>query len=430
MSNYTKFESANPPPPLMTGEPNSFAYRTMTTRIPAIVQQVLTDHSDKHPDTIKQALQSLHDEVKTGQPIRPLETNALDGPGWAEAYQPYEGKSWHDVPWYFAEAFFYRHLLQASGFFGGFGNYWEGNDPFIHRKLEELQSETPWQLFIAALKHGKENSTDAFRTLLHYCVWGNRIDLSYNQIAEATGRTIAIENETANLLVDDTEAVLAHLLRQGENDDAQESTLSSLLPGTITPSLIPPICIDFICDNTGTELLLDLALSDFLLRHIWAHQVTLHLKSHPTFVSDAVPRDIKLTLDAISRYPNVDLSSIAARLSGFLDNGRLDIKANLFWNSSRFFWEMPEPLQRGLSHAKLVIIKGDANYRRLLGDSRWPTTVPAQDAIPYFPAPFVALRTLKSDPIVGLKPGLAERLDREDVEWRVNGRRGLIQAVL
>jgi hypothetical protein len=83
-----------------------------------------------------------------------------------------------------------------------------------------------------------------------------------------------------------------------------------------------------------------------------------------------------------------------------------------------------------LAQARLVIVKGDANYRRLVGDSRWPTTVPATEAIPYFPAPLVALRTLKSDPIVGLPPGLAEQLDAEDGEWRVNGKRGLIQAIL
>lgn len=430
MINYTKFDPDNPPPPLMTGEPDSFAYRTMTTRIPAIVQQVLADHSDKHPDTIKHALQNLHAEVKTDQPISPLETEAPDGPSWDDAYRPYAGKSWLNIPWYFAEAFLYRRLLQASGFFGGFGDYWEGNDPFIHRKLEELQSETPWELFIAALHHAEENSADAFRTLLHYCVWGNRIDLSYSQIADATGRDIAIENEQANLLVDDTEAVLAHLLQRKRNGDGQRSTLSAMLPDSSTSPVTPPICIDFICDNTGTELLLDLALSDFFLRQGWAQQVTLHLKSHPTFVSDAVPRDIKLTLDAISRYPKVDLSPIATRLNGFVDNGRLDIKANLFWNSSHFFWEMPLSIQTQLAQAHLVIIKGDANYRRLLGDSRWPTTVPVPDAIPYFPAPFVALRTMKSDPIVGLKPGLAEILDKEDIEWRVNGKRGMIQAVI
>ena len=106
------------------------------------------------------------------------------------------------------------------------------------------------------------------------------------------------------------------------------------------------------------------------------------------------------------------------------------VQADLFWNSSRFFWEMPPPLRTRLAQARLIIIKGDANYRRLLGDSRWPTTGPVEDAIPYFPAPFVCLRTMKSDPVVGLKPGLAEVLDEEDPQWRVNGKRGLIQAVL
>jgi uncharacterized protein with ATP-grasp and redox domains len=427
---YTKFDPNNPPPPLMTSEPGSFAQRTMTTRIPAIIQQVLADHADKHPDTLKHALQRLHDEVKSGQPMRPLKTDAADGPDWAKAYRPHAGKSWHNAPWYFAEAFLYRRLLQASGFFGGFGDYWEGNDPFIHRKLEELQSETPWQIFTTTLTHAEGNSTNTFRALLHYCVWGNRIDLSYNQIAEATGRAIAIENEQANLLVDDTEAVLAHLVQRSSETKERSHNLSNLLPRTSAPSLTPPICIDFICDNTGTELLLDLALSDFLLRHNWAQQVTLHLKAHPTFVSDAVPRDIKLTLDAISRYPKTDLVPAATRLNNFLENGRLDLKADLFWNSSRFFWEMPQPLLSRLAHARLVIVKGDANYRRLLGDSRWPTTVPVQDAIPYFPAPFVALRTMKSDPIVGLKAGVAETLDEVDSEWRVNGKRGIIQAVI
>ncbi len=86
-------------------------------------------------------------------------------------------------------------------------------------------------------------------------------------------------------------------------------------------------------------------------------------------------------------------------------------------------------MQAKLSQAQMVIVKGDANYRRLLGDSRWPSTVPAQAAIPYFPAPLLALRTLKSDPIVGLSPGLAEQLNQVDPEWRVNGKRGIIQGV-
>lgn len=440
---YTKFNPNTPPPPLMTSEPGSFAQRTMTTRIPAIIRQVLIDFDHKHPRVIKQALQDLHEEVKAGQPMRLLETDAPDGPSWAKAYQPYEGKSWHNAPWYFAEAFLYRHLLQASGFFGGKGDYWEGNDPFMPRKIAELQGHTPWRVLSLALSHAEDDSPGSFRALLHHDVWGNRVDLSYNEVAQGTGREIAIERESANLLVDDTEAVLAHLEQgrrraeeqKGEGAQGHKSnTFSSLLPGSYKRSAAPLLnatsCIDFICDNTGTELLMDLALADFLLRFNWCRQITLYVKAHPTFVSDAVPKDVDITLTAIKEYPETDLAPFGRRLEHFQAEGRLAVQADLFWNSNRFFWEMPSPLHTRLAQARLIVIKGDANYRRLLGDSRWPTTVPVRDAIPYFPAPFVCLRTMKSDPVVGLKPGLAQALDKEDPEWRVNGKRGMIQAAL
>lgn len=47
-----------------------------------------------------------------------------------------------------------------------------------------------------------------------------------------------------------------------------------------------------------------------------------------------------------------------------------------------------------------------------------------------FPAPLVALRTFKSELVVGLAPGQAEREQAADPEWLVNGRRGVIQARL
>jgi damage-control phosphatase, subfamily III len=45
-----------------------------------------------------------------------------------------------------------------------------------------------------------------------------------------------------------------------------------------------------------------------------------------------------------------------------------------------------------------------------------------------FPAPLVALRTLKAEVVVGLPPGVAERERAADPLWLVNGRRGVIQA--
>lgn len=88
---------------------------------------------------------------------------------------------------------------------------------------------------------------------------------------------------------------------------------------------------------------------------------------------------------------------------------------------------MPPNLHRALQKAALVIIKGDANYRRMVGDAIWSTDTSFKAVVDYFPAPLLALRVLKSEPIVGLPRGLAQTLEAVDNEWRYNGQRGLIQ---
>ena len=46
-----------------------------------------------------------------------------------------------------------------------------------------------------------------------------------------------------------------------------------------------------------------------------------------------------------------------------------------------------------------------------------------------FPAPFVVLRTLKGEIMVGLEPGQAEAIAAQDPTWLINGKRGIIQYV-
>ena len=53
-------------------------------------------------------------------------------------------------------------------------------------------------------------------------------------------------------------------------------------------------------DNTGTELLMDMALIDFLLETGLAAEVHLHLKPQPFFVSDAMIQDLADGLDALA----------------------------------------------------------------------------------------------------------------------------------
>ncbi len=399
----TGFDPNQPPPPLMTNEPGSFAHHTMKTRIPALLETVLAEQQAVYPPRFVERLRNLQRELVEDQPIQPLVTNAPDAAHWAKAWAAQQRRTWLNVAWYFAEAFFYRRLLEAVEYFGAAP--WAGLDPFLPTKQAELNGATAWQVLTAALTEAVEPTPASLRTLLHFSLWGNRVDLSYLQVAQAAGRHIVVENEAANLLVDDTEQVVAHLQTKSHQRVA------------------------FICDNTGTELLTDLALADLLLRGQWAEQVTLHVKMYPTYVSDTIPADLDLTLGVMQRQADLTTVALARRLNAYQDAGKLIVRPDWFWNSRYFFWAMPAALQAELSQAHLVITKGDANYRRLLSDSRWPTTVRASAAIPYFPASLLALRTLKSDPIVGLQPGQAVALDQIDPAWRVNGKRGVIQAV-
>jgi hypothetical protein len=76
----------------------------------------------------------------------------------------------------------------------------------------------------------------------------------------------------------------------------------------------------------------------------------------------------------------------------------------------------------------LVVMKGDLNYPRLMGDCTWPTTTDFTDATAYFPAPVVALRTLKSEVVVGLGDGTVRELDATAQQRRTSGTYGLLQA--
>jgi hypothetical protein len=101
------------------------------------------------------------------------------------------------------------------------------------------------------------------------------------------------------------------------------------------------------------------------------------------------------------------------------------VVSHAFWNGPASLWELPWELERDLGPARLVVLKGDANYRRAVNDAAWPPETPFAGVSSYFPAPLFALRTLKSDPVVGLAGGRAEELERVDPTWRVNGKRGV-----
>lgn len=382
-----------PRPPMMrTDASNAFAHHTMSARVPGIIREVAAINPD-YPPSILRALQQLADSLANDEVIPMLDLPAPDYDLWREAYARYAGDTWQNTDWFFAETFAYRHVIQAV-------RWWEtGRDPFQPKKMEEYASETPWQLLEQALT-AEGTLDERLLALLDFALWGNRIDLSY-AMAAAHGTHV----QDDDLLVDDRARIAEHILKA---DGA----------------------VHLVADNAGTELLMDFALLDLLISEL-PLKVVLHVKLHPTFVSDATAEDTRWLMERLmSGQHGERAADLGRRLQAALEGGRLHLAPDGYWNGPYPLWDMPPRLVETFKGARMVFIKGDANYRRMSGDALWIPETPFADMVAYFPAPLAAMRTLKSDTITGLPPGMAERLDAADPLWRANGRRGVAQARL
>ncbi len=274
--------------------------------------------------------------------------------------------------------------------------YWEsGLDPFAAAKREELAGQALWRGLDGALDGVSDIVEVHLAELMLRALWGNRVDLSY-----AVGVAFGAAGHSDDLLCDDRARAIPALLR-------------------------PDGDVHIVADNTGSELSTDLALADTLIARAGA-RVSLHVKIHPTFVSDAIAGDVWALLAAMDARGGA-AAELARRLRRAWDDDRLRILPDPFWNGPRFLWERPSRLARVLDGATAVVLKGDANYRRAVGDAIYPDGVSFAAATDYFPAPLICLRTMKSDALAGLAPGRSAQLDAVDRDWRINGRRGVIQ---
>jgi uncharacterized protein with ATP-grasp and redox domains len=349
------------PPLIMTSEPGSFAHNTLRVRIPAILQETIALNS--FAQDIRAALEALYAELQGGT-IRGLQEDTPDRGFWDQVSAPHIGRTWLDVPWYWAEAFFYRRLLEATRYFAP--GPWRGFDPFAAKKETEWVPDAAPATANAVLRALPFDRQARFERLLHASLWGNRTDLSY-AVAAHLGGTTAPHDERENLLVDDTAAVWQHL--QGQ----------------------PGRRVAIIADNAGTELVMDLMLADYLLSADLASEVYLHLKPQPFFVSDAMPADVMAGLSALDGGKEA-ARALAGQLRGALRGGRLRLVTHWSYASSLFYYQIPDDLRRELGDMDLVLVKGDANYRRLLDDAHWPPTTAFADTVAYFPAPVAAFR--------------------------------------
>ncbi len=389
-------------------EPDSWAYRAVTVRFATYVRQILEDN--RFPEQVVARLRQLIVELPQG-PIRLLDDPvAPDFANWNSYIEMYVGMNWLEPPWFFSEHYFYRRIIEAIGYFQD--GVTAKLDPFELSKQQGLEHGLPSILEMAAcldgwLKSGHPEG-ETLLSLLYMDLWGNQADYSlWPADAEGADKPDHVDASRANdfLLIDSSTIVVDSLL-------AMRGKRAR---------------VDFIIDNAGLELVSDLVFADYLLSTGLIDLVIFHLKAHPTFVSDALPKDVESTLAYLMSTEALAVVALGERLEGHLQQNRLKLCSDFFWNSPLDGWKMPKKQSEQLSQSNLVISKGDANYRRLLGDRHWPYTTPFSDIVSYFPAPLVALRTLKSELACGLAPGQADTIAAQNPDWLVNGRWGVIQ---
>lgn len=206
-------------------------------------------------------------------------------------------------------------------------------------------------------------------------LWGNRADLSLPSAKDH----VAVSAD--DLVVDDRVAAAAAVETAG--------------------------VVGVVLDNAGLELARDLALARLLTRQ--GKRVIVFAKDVPFFVSDALPADVERTRSLLG-----------------IDDGATVI-AHPFFTGPEFLRtpRMPAAVADALAGCDVVVVKGDCNYRRLVGDT--PPHDGAFADVVDFPAPLLALRTLKAEVLVGGDPARVAAAKRRDPDWLVSGRFGLVQ---
>jgi len=379
------------PPFLMTSEEGSFARKTIKERKPLIIDRILS-HFDYTPSIRKSLIKFKHELAN--EKVKHLIEETPDRILWEQDLEPWEERTWLEIPWFLAETYFYRRVLEIVGDFQP--GPWQEQDPYEILKQREIHNAIP---VFNEIYHAHDNAPtlENFQRYCYQALWGNRGDLSNLQVFE-TG----MGSQPENLVLDHSNHAFRFL------DKA-------------------PASIAYFLDNTGKELFFDLAFIDYLLTSNLADSVTCYLKNQPFFVSDAMPKDLEKTLRTLHASELEAPRLLAQRFENHIGRSLLNLQCPPFLTTGRMFRQLPEVLHNQIAAHDMVILKGDVNYRRLFGDRHWPPTTPIAEAAGYFPTNVMSLRTLKAEIILGISEKTLQKLKAEgDPEWLINGKRGMV----
>jgi len=399
------------PQVILSNVKGTWAYDTMSRRVKEDILARIYEENDLNNDpSLNEAKYKLdllsneltHPEISL---LTPIQNDGGDDVGeWnSKIMSPHFGKNWLDAPWLIAEFYFYRRIVEIFDFFT------TKYDPFLKQKQMGVLSALDSMESLAKRLFAENNLPTNERTkiFLSTSLWGNRVDLSLwpasDEISPSKDELVA--DLSSNLLANDLTKVAEKVSKGGKK-------------------------ADIIVDNAGFELFCDLCLADHLISSKNVTEIVFHLKGHPTFVSDAMSKDMTWM---ISYFKNLDealhpsLRKLGKKWERMIGEKKWVLKDHCYWAQPYPFWEMPEELYQEMGASSLIVVKGDANYRRLLGDRMWPLDAPFSGVASYWPAPVCALRTLKAELGCGMDKKAMKAASDEHKDWLVNGKYGVVQ---
>ncbi|EFN74727.1 UPF0364 protein C6orf211-like protein [Camponotus floridanus] len=427
--------------PLSGAYKRSYAYVSIKDRMPIILTKVIDTICQKKNEIIYMYGQDaandikniigfisrLKNEIVTNKTLKPMRLNTKAISNDAEEWNTYlENKTqvesgiptWFNTTWLYCETYMYRILAQEIGLTSSIQSY----DPFEYIKQAAFVNCIDSMNILASYvndivcnkEYNKENSKNDFSRLLKLSLWGNRYDLSASvgSLQEHTNNVLNMADSLdENILVNNWELVW-NIVKEKTNKRVDN--------------------IHIVLDNAGCEFFSDLCLAAFLVTIAPATKITFHVKAYPWYVSDTTVQDFHWTLDhlnSLDHYPNMKL--MGKKFRNFMDREIWCIKAEPYWTGPYDFRQMKEKdkkLYAQFSDAKLVIFKGDLNYRKLLSDINFEYNTNFATALGDFrPTNILSIRTLKSDICVGLSQGMVESLFEKNKDWLITGEYGLIQ---
>ena len=404
----------------VTWQNDAFAYLTVEARFKEnykIVADNFKDSVEKMPEYGEFEKQTLfkYDSDTTNRQIE-SELHKLLKRNLSGCFDNITHKEFfRTYPFLLVEYYFYYYLLylyhQKKDIRRGI------EDPYRSYKLANLNKDIEKKNFRSLLETFTEsltdNEPDELEKLVMGCLNMNSIDLS--QLEVNVGKI-----KSSSMPINDIERF-------------HDFASSSLYDRRSQDSYV-----HIITDNCGLELISDILLGSYLLKFTCVSEIVFHIKRFPIFVSDTIMSDVEDAVSILNDKLEGGLAFIPESISesdrtySFADmpEKKLHFKVNDIWHRETLFKDTEEfKAWNNDDSCALIIVKGDLNYRRLVGDYHWENTASTADKTSYIKKPLLIIRSLKSNVILNVSKEDVERLDKSAPNWKISGQYGIIQFI-